>query len=209
MIDVELYGGRRGFLEHVRVRVLYALGTYGNRRDIEWAAVRRLAFVCKGNICRSPYACARTRSFGVPAVSFGLSAVDGTPADPIASRNALLRGIDLSGHLSVKIESGCLVDGDLIVVFEPGQLADLQRRFGEQIPMSLLGVWSCPSRPHVHDPYGGSDRYFQECFSVIDENIAKLVEHMVAHGAPAASDLAATPSSESAGHRKPCDRTLI
>jgi protein-tyrosine phosphatase len=115
MVDVELYGGKRGLLEHVRTRALYAIGVYGSLREVNWAAVRRLVFVCKGNICRSPYACTRARSMGVTAVSFGLDASGGDPADPRAVKNALVRGMDLSRHQSTRLESARLVDGDLVI----------------------------------------------------------------------------------------------
>lgn len=208
MIDVELYGGRRGLLEHVRTRTLYALGAYRRVCDIEWAAVQRLAFVCKGNICRSPYACAKARSLGVMAVSFGLDAADGAPADPTASQNALLRGIDLSGHRSARLESTRLTDRDLVIVFEPRQVAAVRRRIGGSTSAGLLGICSRPVRPHIQDPYGMSDRYFQQCLSVIDENIAALVECMARSGAPAITGRPVQNPGETAVQRNSCDRML-
>lgn len=207
MIDVELYGGRRGFLEHVRARTLYALGAYRSVREIEWATVRRLAFVCKGNICRSPYACARARSLGVQAASFGLDAADSVPADPAALRNALLRGIDLSVHRSARIQSGRLADGDLVIVFEPQQITEVRRQIGDGTPAQLLGIWSSPVRPHIQDPYGMRDRYFQHCFSVIDANIAALAELMVRGGAPATTQRATEIPGASPAHGDFSDRT--
>lgn len=208
MVDIELYGGKRGMLEHIRARALYALGAYGNVRDIEWSAVGRLVFVCHGNICRSPYANIRARSLGVSATSFGLNAAEGAPADPGASKNALVRGIDLSVHYSMRMESTRLGDGDLVIVFEPAQLAEVRRRIGHRMPTMLLGICSSPSRPHIQDPYGRSDRYFQECFAVIDANIAKLVERMASGGAPA---VRALPDSlgENTVRGKPSDRSLV
>lgn len=185
MIDLELYGGRRGVLEHIRARTLYALGAYGSTGDIEWSSVKRLVFVCFGNICRSPYAAGRARLLGVSSISLGLNANDGASADPAAMRNALLRGIDLSAHRSARIDSPNLVDGDLILAFEPGQLFEIRRKFGDRAPVKLVGVWSRPSRPYIHDPYGRDDRYFQQCFSVIDRNVTKLVECMRSRRAPA------------------------
>lgn len=207
MVDIELYGGKRGILGHIRARAMYALGAYGNVRDIEWHSVRRLVFVCLGNICRSPYASFRAQSLGVSATSFGLDAVEGAPADPTASKNALLRGVNLSGHRSHGLVSTRLTDGDLIIVFEPRQLAEVRRRFGVQTPAKLLGIWSRPHRPHIQDPYGRSDRYFQRCFSVIDANIAKLVERMTSSGAPAASRESTAIQHTAALHGNPNDGT--
>jgi protein-tyrosine phosphatase len=179
MVDVELYGGRRGYLEHVRTRALYSLGAYRRARDIEWAAVRRLVFVCKGNICRSPYASARARLLGVPSASFGLDAGEGAPADPVALRAARSHGVDLSAHRSAR-ESCRITDDDLLVVFEPSQLAEIRRRYADRmLRVTLLGIWAQPIRPHIQDPYGRSDRYFLRCFSIIDANLAELVSRMM------------------------------
>jgi len=207
MIDVELYGGKRGFLEHLRAWTLYALGAYRNVGAIEWSAVRRLVFVCKGNICRSPYACARARSMGVTAISWGLDASGGASADPSALKNALARGIDLSRHRSTRLESTRLVDGDLVILFEPVHRIEVRRRIGDGIPASLLGIWSRPLRPHIQDPYGQTDRYFQQCFAVIDANLAKLIEHMARSGAPAIRELGTASPPAGVAHDNPSDRT--
>lgn len=208
MLDIELYGGKRGFLEHARARVLYALGGYRKDCEINWATVARLAFVCMGNICRSPYASARARSLGVPAVSFGLQAADGAPADPVALRNALLRGVDLSAHRSARAESTSFASDDLIIVFEPVHLAEVRRRSTRGTPVSLLGVWAQPKRPHIQDPYGRRDRYFQQCFSVIDANITALVGNMVRHDALRYSEQIGDCGSSSLD-QDPHDRSLV
>lgn len=206
MVDLELYGGGRGFLEHVRARTLHALGAYRSAREIEWNAVARLAFVCKGNICRSPYACARARSLHVEAVSFGLDALDGAPADATALQNALLRGMDLSAHRSTRMDLSRLTDRDLVIAFEPQHITEIVRRIGDRRPAVLLGIWSRPARPHIQDPYGMSGRYFQQCFSVIDANVAALVEHM-ARARAAALRIGPTLQSDGAAQRKRCDGT--
>lgn len=181
IIDIELYGGKRALLEHARARAFYAIGAYGDTRDIDWASVERLVFVCKGNICRSPYASARARSLGLRAVSFGLTAVEGALADPAASRNALFRGLDLSTHRSTSMDRLSVATGDLVVVFEPAHLTLVRRICTGRISPTLLGVWAQPIRPYIHDPYGRGDRYFQQCFALIDTNITQLAVHMSRH----------------------------
>ena len=185
MIDSELFGGGRGLLEHVRARTLYALGAYRESRDIDWSAVRRLVFVCKGNICRSPYACMKARTLGAPAASFGLEATPGRPADPAALKNALPRGIDLSAHRSMRVEPAFIASGDLVLVFEPSQLSEVTRMSARQTSfVSLLGIWTSPERPHIQDPYGRRDRYFQQCFAVIDENVTEIARRLSRCGIP-------------------------
>lgn len=193
MIDVELYGGYRGYLSHAAARARYALGAYRELVAIDWSRVGRLVFICKGNICRSPYAAGRGRALGLRAVSLGLDASEGAPADPSASRNAMLRGLDLSDHRSARLERSRLEAHDLLVVFEPTQLHAVRRRCGHLAPVvTLLGVWSPPVRPHMHDPYGRSDRYFNECFELIDRNVAALAQRMTERCAPLSNEVAAS-----------------
>lgn len=207
MVDVELYGGRRGFLEHVRGCALYALGTYRSARNVEWNVVRRLAFVCRGNICRSPYASAKARSLGAPAVSFGLDAMVGASADPAASKNALSRGVDLTAHRCARLTSSSIVDGDLIIAFEPAHLVEISKRCGDRAGTSLLGIWVRPIRPHVQDPYGRSDRYFQQCFSVIDANVAELVKRMTNRSNLQGTGISMRQSATGGTRMSSCDRT--
>lgn len=175
MVDVELYGGRRGYLAHLQARALHALGVYSRLGEINWASVGQLVFICKGNICRSPYASARAQLLGVPTASFGLEAAEGTPPDPAAAHNARLRGVDLSVHRSARLDKSRIREDDLLIVFEPQQLnAVRQRCDARTVSVTLLGLCVRPPRPHIHDPYGRSDRYFQQCFGIIDAGVSEL-----------------------------------
>lgn len=186
MIDTELYGGRRAYVAHLRARALYAIGSYRALRSIAWNDVERLVFVCHGNICRSPYASARARALGARAVSFGIEAADDAAADATATRNALQRGIDLGEHRSTRLQAAFLAPGDLVVVFEPQHLLGVTPHSGADVAgLTLLGLWTDPLRPHIQDPYGRSDRYFQQCYAAIDRNTHELVQRLAAHAAPA------------------------
>ena len=209
MMDIELYGGKSGYIGHVRARALYALGVYRNVRDIDWSAVGRLVFVCKGNICRSPYAAARAHSLGARAISFGLDAADGAFADPVALTNALRRGVNLSGHRSTRLAPSSVAEGDLVIVFEPRHLVEVRRWSMGRTPASLLGIWVQPMHPHIQDPYGRSDRYFQQCFSWIDENVTELVRRMP-RGSPSAAgaDIAGRFETRER-HQSTRDRTFV
>lgn len=178
MIDVQLYGGYRGCLEHIRARTMYSFGVYPGRKVVAWDSVNRLVFICKGNICRSPYAEARARLLGVRAASFGLDASPGACADAVALRNARARGVDLAAHRSAKLERTSIAQDDLLIVFEPSQLRQVYSRVDRQAQVALVGIWTPPYRPHIQDPYGRGDRYFQQCFSVIDANVMELARRI-------------------------------
>ena len=68
------HGRLKGFLRHIGYQVVYLIGGMRHFTRIDWSQVRRLVFVCKGNICRSAYAAARSQTLGYPATSFGLAA---------------------------------------------------------------------------------------------------------------------------------------
>jgi protein-tyrosine phosphatase len=181
VIDMELFGGRRAFVAHLRERARHAFGAYSSLTAVDWKAVRRLAFVCKGNICRSPYAEVRARAMGMEAVSFGFDATDGTTANADAIRVAAARGIDLNAHRSLKAAASRLRSGDLVLLFEPEHLERFAQLHGEAgVTASLLGLWARPVRPLVWDPYGKSARYFEECFAVIDSGLAEVALKMKA-----------------------------
>jgi protein-tyrosine phosphatase len=179
MLKFERYGGRGGYLAHLSALARVLVGQSRALQQIEWHKIERLVFVCAGNICRSPYGAERARMSGVPAVSFGLTASSGATADPVAQRNALRRDVDLTQHRSTRLEANSVEAGDLVVLFEQYQVDAFYRLNKAQVGgVSLAGLWSRPLRPHVADPYGKSDGYFQECFSIIDSSVAELCGRM-------------------------------
>jgi protein-tyrosine phosphatase len=175
MIDTERYGGRRAFLRHLLARSKTLIGSYSSSMSVDWKSRERLVFVCKGNICRSPYGAMKARSLGVDAVSYGLEAIEDAAANSDAIRNAAQRQIDLSNHRSHKLRAAEIRANDLVLFFEPQHLiAYRQTCGGHPAAVSLLGLWAEPNRPYISDPYGKSDRYFQECFSFIDSAVQAI-----------------------------------
>lgn len=166
------FGSARGL-----VRLLLSrLGGSKRFASVDWPRVERLVFVCTGNICRSPYAEALARRAGLPAVSVALRGDSGFPAHPAAVAAAREAGVDLSAHRSTAIEELRLGPGDLVVAMEPWQAAAAAGRGGAQA--TLLGLWSAPRRPHLHDPYGLCDDYFRTCFALIASGVDAIAARM-------------------------------
>ncbi len=176
MIDLELYGGRRSFVMHVAARAMAFAGIFATLAEVDWPTVSRLVFVCKGNICRSPYAVMRARQLGLDAVSFGFDTVDNAAAHADAVRNAASRQIDLSTHRSRQLRTNELREGDLVLLFEPWHLSRFLEGTtpNERHNATLVGLWAAPRWPYIADPYGKSDRYFQQCFTTIDSSIRAI-----------------------------------
>ncbi len=154
-----------------------ARGRFRRFERVDWGRVRRLVFVCAGNICRSPYAAERVRALGFPTASIGLSGISGQPADPQALATAGLLGVSLDRHVSRNIADFTPEPGDLLVALEPRQAQALAARYAADpaVQVTLLGLWSTPRRAHLHDPHTLSPAYFRTCFALIDGAVATLL----------------------------------
>src|SRR3982074_2051535 len=119
------YGRRAGLLRHGFARSLALLGVYEDARAVRWAEVRRLVFVCQGNLCRSAYAAAKAQALGLAAASCGLAARQRFCADPRAVARAAARGIDLCAHRTTSATAFVVANGDLLLAMEPRQLRSL------------------------------------------------------------------------------------
>jgi len=170
------YGSRRGFVRTIWYRLRYQLGGYQAYQQVDWDSVERLVFVCKGNICRSAYAEAVSRSLGLNAVSCGLQTIVAAPANEDAVKVARARGVDLEEHKTTPIMYLVLKKTDLLVAMEPWQIEFMKRHLAREHGYTLLGLWLKPTRPHIQDPYGFSFEYFERCFRDIEKSVHAISE---------------------------------
>ncbi len=175
------FGTYRGLARLALAELEYRFGRLTACTVLRWHEVRRLVFVCWGNICRSPYAELRAASFGLPAASFGLSTESGLPADATGRRCAAAFGADLSSHRACALQDFRAREGDLLVFMEPRHLhrVELMPAF-EAFQKTLLGIWANPRRVHIHDPHRLSDAYWHSCLRTIDSGVAGLARKMTA-----------------------------
>lgn len=168
------YGSRRGAISaHVHI-LFFLLGKYNAYRKVDWGTIDRLVFVCKGNICRSAYSEAFAKSLGVEAISCGIDTVTGNPANNVTLDVAGTRGFDLSQHRTTPISNLQFKKSDLLLAMEPWHIDYLTNNFGDQ-SSSLLGLWGQPVMPYIHDPYGYSPAYFNNCFNYLENSIHEVV----------------------------------
>jgi protein-tyrosine phosphatase len=173
------YGGKRAWLRAHAYHLMdrFCLLPSGPNKA-QLSELKRLVFVCHGNICRSPYSEARARQLGISSASFGLNADTGKRANLSAARVAKQRGLILYDHSATHISQFLFNRGDLVLTYEPQQLEELLSP--GILPdfvtvVDLLGRWCTPSFPYIHDPYGLNDAYFNICFDRIDRSLACLV----------------------------------
>jgi protein-tyrosine phosphatase len=173
------FGGRLPFLKLLKSRILTHLGGYRSERDVDWSKVRRLVYVCKGNINRSPFAESYSRDRIKLVSSLGLETHNGKPASDEALRNAEARGIELSGHQTRQIDDFDFLKGDLLIGFEPNQTERLrQMRLADGVQVTLLGIWGDSRFPYIQDPICREDRYFQSCYTRIERSIDGLLKRV-------------------------------
>lgn len=172
------YGSRRGFVESKRQQLLYYLGGYKEYTVLPWSDIKRLVFVCSGNICRSAFAEAVAKTLGFAAVSAGVHAIEGAKADGNAISTAQLMGYDLNDHRTTPIMYPVYSETDLFVAMEPWQADIVQHNMALKYHVTLFGIWGTPVRPYLHDPYMCSEMYFKYCFNYIENTVHAIVNNI-------------------------------
>lgn len=144
--------------------------------------VRRVLFVCFGNICRSPYAEFRLRAHlddagldgnvDIRSVGF-ISPGRGSP--PEALRAAAERGLDLSDHRSAVLTAELLRDADLILAMTSAQQRDLSWNYGRRDALHLGDVEPPPiPRRDLPDPVDRPIEDFRAVYARIDRALEVL-----------------------------------
>ena len=145
----------------------------GRKKPSDPAAIKRLVFVCRGNISRSAYADQLAKHSGLCSASFGLHTNGGAPADSIASKIGNARDLNMTAHISSGVADYKPQVGDLLLAMEVRQLSALASNPKTQdIPRLLLGSFC--NTPHLHDPFTLSADFYKSCFSRIDRALISL-----------------------------------
>ncbi len=169
----ERFGSRRGLARLVLEEMQWLTGA-GRTAALRLSEVSRLVFVCRGNICRSAFAESVSRAQGFDAVSFGLDTHNGKPADTGMTAAARSLGHDLSAHQTARIDRYQPAAGDLVLVFELGQLQQVRALLpsARSVP---LGRWARPARTYIHDPYMSIPEYYRKSAETIDAATGRLI----------------------------------
>jgi len=150
-------------------------------------APKTILFICKGNICRSPYAgrylrkIAENRNLpGICSRSAGLEVRVSVPSPDLAVQVAKTLGVDLMDHRSKPVTAEMIKGSDMIFVMEHHQAIFLRRTFPAHVPkiflLSLFDANPPPAGEHalrynIPDPYGKAEKDFLECFRKIEGSI--------------------------------------
>lgn len=170
------YGSRKGFLRFCFHEVLRYLGCYKSLTQVDFQQVKRLVFVCQGNICRSPLGEVVAKSNGISATSFGLNTRGGDGADPRAIAWAKSQEIDLSHHVTKRVDDYVPIPGDLLIGMEPAHIKQLRAHFSvAPVQITLAGLWLEKPFAYLHDPYNTNAVYFERCEQYVYDVVHALV----------------------------------
>lgn len=153
--------------------------------------IQSILFLCKGNICRSPFAAEyvreklQHRDSAMTVTSAGLDTNAGELANQMAQATSVRYGIDLSQHRTRVLSGEMVAQADLIVVMERHHCHMLFESFPEARPKTLLlGLFSNESAIDIHDPYGRPQEAFSRCYSIIRDACDRLLSKIEGKAQP-------------------------
>ncbi|MEZ5616309.1 MAG: low molecular weight protein-tyrosine-phosphatase [Rhodocyclaceae bacterium] len=150
--------------------------------------MKRILFVCMGNICRSPTAEGVTRNIIINNNMEELVNVDsagthgyhlGEMPDPRSREAALRRGIDLSGLRARKVVPEDFLRFDLLLAMDRDNLAFLKRgvRPEHHAKLGLFMHYATRFKAdEVPDPYYGGEKGFELVLDMAEDAAKGLVE---------------------------------
>ena len=153
-------------------------------------SVKRILFICMGNICRSPSAEGVFRhvlATSAPDLQVEIDSAGthdyhvGAPPDRRSIEAARRRGIDLSSLRARMVATEDFDRYDLILAMDEENLQELRRRapaiHHERIRLMMEYAPHAPSR-FVPDPYYGGAQGFEEVLDLLEEAAQGLLAEL-------------------------------
>ncbi len=148
--------------------------------------MKKLIFVCTGNICRSPMAEGLLKhmlgpDYGWEISSAGVCAATGAPASPNAVEALREQGIKISDHRSRYLTPELIKEADLLVVMTGGHrdaiLAMAPESAGKVFLLKSFGIPQ--STTDIYDPFGEALDVYRRVRDEIDAALPDLILYMM------------------------------
>lgn len=151
----------------------------------------RIAFVCLGNICRSPMAHVIMTSLleeagladKVEVTSSGTGDWHlGEPMDPRAAAQLHAAGYDASAHRARQFDAGWL-DRDLVLAMDGKNLADITGGNGTDDRVRMFRSFDPEAEPDdldVPDPWYAGDESFPVVIGIVERTCRRLLSELEA-----------------------------
>jgi protein-tyrosine-phosphatase len=148
--------------------------------------MKKLIFVCTGNICRSPMAEGLLKhmlgpDYGWEISSAGICAANGAPASPNAVEALREQGIKISDHRSRYLTPELIKEADLLVVMTSGHreaiLAMAPESAGKVFLLKSFGIPQ--STLDIYDPFGEALDVYRRVRDEIDAALPDLILYMM------------------------------
>lgn len=178
-ILIKQFANHRGLVRTILADMMWRLGPYRKYGKVDWSRVRRLVFICQGNICRSPFAHHMVAATvdDMPVVSFGLATTTGVTANSMALEVASEFGVDMSDHRATNLSDFMISDGDLLLVMEDRHIHWLAPHLVDKdVQVGLLGLWCRPRFALLYDPFEHPREYFSTCFGRVERAVQNLLQ---------------------------------
>lgn len=134
---------------------------------------RNVLFVCKGNICRSPFAERYFRKvkpeIATASAGYYPSSHRGSP--PNAVTVAREWDVDLAQHRSQLLTRELIDEFDAICVFDYENYATVTRTYPDKAAQVVYLGPLAGAGAYVADPWGGDPQRFRECYRIISAAI--------------------------------------
>ncbi len=149
--------------------------------------MKKILFVCTGNICRSPsadgilkhMAAKKGLSDKLYVDSCGLQSMHaGESADKRSAAAALKRGYDLSDQFSRQVRVSDFVEFDWVLALDRSHERALRKmappEFKDKVKL-MLPFSGVTHRDEVPDPYYGGEDGFEDVLNLLEESCEKLL----------------------------------